>query len=83
MKKLQDVVEQFQGVTLPNKNSCLKLYLREDQVSALTGRAVQTLRNDRFNGRGFPYIKGPGRSIRYDYDDVVDFMTLHRVEVMS
>ena len=32
-------------------------YLTEKQVSALTGRCVQTLRNDRAKGQGFPYCK--------------------------
>jgi len=50
-------------------------YLTEKQVSEITGRAVQTLRNERFLGRGIPYVK-VGRSIRYSLEDVVWFMVV-------
>ena len=46
-----------------------KKYISEKELSAMTGRALQTLRNDRFNGRGFPYIK-LGKSVRYDREVV-------------
>ena len=32
-------------------------YLNEKQVSEMTGRALSTLRNERFLGKGMPYIK--------------------------
>ncbi len=48
-------------------------YLTEKQVAELTGRAVQTLRNDRFMGKGFPYVK-MGRSVRYSLDEIHDYM---------
>lgn len=48
-------------------------YLTERQVSELTGRALQTLRNDRFRGRGFPYVK-MGKSVRYKLIDVLSAM---------
>ena len=48
-------------------------YIDEKKVSAITGRALQTLRNDRFNGRGIPYIK-LSRMVRYSLQDVVDYM---------
>jgi len=54
-------------------------YLKETEVSEITGRALQTLRNDRHVGRGFPYIK-IGASVRYKLDDVIDYMESHRIE---
>ncbi len=53
-------------------------YIEENEVSRITGRAVQTLRNDRFNGRGIPYIK-IGRSVRYSLSDVVEFMEKRKI----
>jgi hypothetical protein len=44
----------------------------------MTGRAVQTLRNDRCKCKGIPYSK-IGASIRYKVDDVVSFMEGHRI----
>lgn len=55
-------------------------YLNERQVSELTGRAVQSLRNDRFMGRGFPYVKLFGKSIRYKISDVLAAMESHRID---
>ena len=53
-------------------------YLNEHEVSKITGRAVQTLRNDRMNCRGFPYVK-IGRSVRYSLNDILDFMEARKV----
>lgn len=44
--------------------------LNEKEVADMTGIAVATLRNDRFNRRGFPYVK-LGKSVRYKLEDVV------------
>jgi hypothetical protein len=54
-------------------------YLTEQEVSELTGRGLQTLRNDRYLGRGFPYHK-LGRSIRYRLADILASMESCRVE---
>ena len=56
-----------------------KLYLSEKEVSEMIGRALPTLRNDRFLRRGISYIK-IGRSVRYGYRDVIDFMESRRIE---
>lgn len=56
------------------------IYLAENQVFEITGKAVQTLRNDRCKGVGIPYYK-VGRSVRYRLDHVLAFMEAHRVEV--
>jgi len=62
-------------------------YLTEKQVSEITGRALQTLRNDRHEGRGIPYSKlrvsGNRGSIRYSLEDVVRFMERNKIQTMS
>lgn len=59
-----------------------KPYLNEKEVAAITGRAVQTIRNDRFNRKGLDYYKLPGgRSIRYKTVDVIAYMENRRIEV--
>lgn len=51
-----------------------KPFLNEQEVAAVTGRAVSTLRNDRHLRRGIPYLKVSQRSIRYRTPDVLNFM---------
>jgi hypothetical protein len=51
-----------------------KPYLNEKEVHEITGRALSTLRNERFMRRGLPYLKIAGRSIRYRTGDVISFM---------
>jgi hypothetical protein len=53
-------------------------YLDEKLISQITGRALSSLRNDRFLRRGIPYIK-LGRSVRYSYRDVVNFMEVRKI----
>jgi hypothetical protein len=54
-------------------------YIDEQEVAKITGRALSTLRNERFNRCGIPYYK-IGRSVRYSLQDVIDFMEAHRVQ---
>lgn len=54
-------------------------YITEKEVSQLTRRALQTLRNDRFKGQGIPYCK-IGRSCRYNLEDVIRFMESHKIK---
>jgi hypothetical protein len=54
-------------------------YLTEQEVSVLTGRAVQSLRNDRHRGRGFPYRK-IGRSVRYSLAEILVIMESRRID---
>ena len=54
-------------------------YLTEAEVSNLTGFALSTLRNWRFERRGIPYLRIGKRSIRYRYDDVVAFMETNHI----
>jgi len=53
-------------------------YLNEIQVSEITGRAVQSLRNDRRDRKGLPYTKF-GRSVRYNQHDVINFMERNKI----
>ena len=54
-------------------------YIGEREVSKITSRALPTLRNDRHNRRGIPYIK-IGRSVRYSLRDVIAFMENNKVK---
>ena len=54
-------------------------YISEHEVEALTGRKVQTLRNDRHKGRGFPYRKF-GRQVRYFLPEILEIMESHRID---
>ena len=54
-------------------------FLTEKQVSEITGQAVQTLRNNRHQGRGFPYVK-LSRSVRYSLSDVLGFMENRKIQ---
>ena len=62
-------------------NSQIK-YITEKEVSEITGRALSTLRNERFLGKGIPYFK-IGKSVRYRLDDVIEFMESKRVETID
>ncbi len=48
-------------------------YISENEVAEITGRAVGTLRNDRYYHRGLPYVK-LGRSVKYKLEDVIAYM---------
>lgn len=54
-------------------------YLNEKEVSRITGFAIQTLRNDRYRGKGIPYIKR-GHSVRYLTNDIFEYMEKHKVQ---
>ena len=54
-------------------------YLKEEEVSNLTGIALSTLRNNRHMGRGIPYRK-ISRSVMYSLQEVVDFMEAHKIQ---
>jgi len=59
-----------------------KKFITEKELSAMTGRALQTLRNDRFNNKGFPYVK-LGKSIRYDENECIAIIEQSKVETSS
>ena len=56
----------------------LPRFLTEKEVSRITGLALSTLRNTRFQCRGLPYIK-IGRAVRYDLRDVMHYMENHKI----
>jgi hypothetical protein len=68
----------FNAHALPPELQKFKL-LTEQQVSLLTGRAVQSLRNDRHVGKGFPYRK-MGKSVRYALAEILAIMESYRIE---
>ena len=53
-------------------------WINEKEVVVMTGRGLQSLRNDRSLGCGIPYSK-IGKSIRYAVDDVVGWMEARRI----
>lgn len=53
-------------------------WLNEREVSAITGRAVQTLRNDRHKRKGIPYSKIISQ-VRYKLADIEKFMDARRI----
>ena len=59
-----------------------RMYVNEKEVSKITGRALQTLRNDRHCGRGFAYVK-LGRSVRYSLQDVLSYMESRKIETLD
>ena len=55
-------------------------YLKETEVSQITGFALPTLRNWRFIGKGPAYVKPGGRAVRYPREAVIEFMEAIHVE---
>ena len=53
-------------------------YLNENEVALLTSLSVQTLRNNRCQGKGFPYRK-LGKSVRYLKSEVISIMEKSKV----
>ena len=47
-----------------------RLLLSPRETSVMIGRAEQTLANERFEGRGLPYVKW-GRAIKYKISDIL------------
>jgi len=56
-----------------------KRYLKEVEVSQMTGLALPTLRNHRAARKGIPYVKMQ-KSVRYDLSDVIAFMDSNKVK---
>lgn len=57
----------------------LPRYVNEQEVSRITGLAVQTLRNYRYLGTGPVFLK-VGRAIRYKIEDIITYMEKQRIE---
>lgn len=56
-----------------------RMYISEKKVSEITGIALSTLRNSRFHRTGMNYYK-IGRSCKYRYDEVIDFMEKRKIQ---
>ena len=63
---------------MDHKTREVEEYIDEREVRKITKRALPTLRNDRFNKRGIPYVK-LGRSVRYRLADVLEFMESRKI----
>ncbi|MFZ4439192.1 MAG: hypothetical protein ACOYOS_12240 [Syntrophales bacterium] len=55
-----------------------QLYLREQQVAAMTGIPVKTLRNNRYMRKGLEFIR-LGRSILYEKKTVIDRLAAGKI----
>jgi hypothetical protein len=55
-------------------------YYKEKAIADYRGCSVYTLRNERFLGKGIPFVKD-GRSVRYWGPDVINYMKMRRVRV--
>ena len=53
-------------------------YLTESEVAEMTGIALSTLRNSRFNRTGIPYVK-LSKSIRYALNDVIEYFESRKI----
>ena len=61
----------------------MQTLITEQRLSEITGLALQTLRNQRHQRRGIPYIRlgsGQRAAIRYDLADVELFLRNHRID---
>jgi len=54
-------------------------WIEPREVERISGKKLQTLANERHDGRGIPYYK-VGRSVRYKLSDVLAFMERHRID---
>ena len=60
---------------MPEKS---KRYVDEKEASRITAFSLSTLRNQRYLGKGIPYVK-IGRLVRYSLEDVIAFMERHKI----
>lgn len=54
-------------------------YIDEKKAARFTSRSVQTLRNERHRGVGFPYVK-LGRAVRYKLADIIEYMERRKIK---
>jgi phage terminase Nu1 subunit (DNA packaging protein) len=57
-------------------------YITEVEVHKITGMALSTLRNQRFERRGIPFYRmgDARRSVRYRLDEVISYCEQGRIE---
>lgn len=53
-------------------------WITEGRTSKMITRSVSALRNDRWRGKGLPYVKN-GRQVRYLLKDVIDYMESKKI----
>ena len=57
----------------------METYVNEKVVTEVTGRGLQSLRNDRCKGIGIPYFRIGVRSVRYKLSEVYAYMESRKV----
>ena len=50
------------------------IWLTPAEVARRTGKSIQSLANDRHNGKGFPYCKDGSKSVRYFWPTVHEIL---------
>lgn len=53
-----------------------RILINEKEAALMTGRAIQTLRNDRHKSQGMPYCK-IGKRVLYSIEDIRAFIQNH------
>ena len=76
---LVETIQIYKGGDLMIKRP--KLF-NEMETAEMVGRAVQTLRNDRFLRQGIPYVK-LGRNIRYTLEDIIAYLDARKITFNS
>jgi len=56
-------------------------YLSDKEVSKITGIRVGTLRNNRYQRKGIPYVKLTSKMCRYKLSDVLAYMEQNRIGI--
>lgn len=69
----QSAVQQQEKSSTEDQQVTIKEYLNEHEVSEITGISVSSLRSNRFQMKGLPYLK-IGRSVRYRLSDIYDYL---------
>ena len=55
-----------------------KRYLTPQEAADVLGLTVHALAQQRYHGRGIPYVK-LGKLVRYDQRDIDDYMESHKI----
>ena len=63
-------MQDYQAVKLVSGVVPRRLLFSPRETSVMIGRAEQTLANERFEGRGLPYVKW-GRAVKYRFSDIL------------
>ena len=66
------------GNSAPAENYS-EAWLTEQQVALMIGMSLSTLQQNRHKRRGIKYTK-IGRSVRYAFSDVIEYMNCHKID---